>query len=372
MSDIFHKALVEDAARIKVSPKTWEQVKQSHGCKPKKTNWKRRLFTYGACAAILLIVAIGISGFVSPVMAKVLQKVPVIGELYWSLSQKLNQHATETDISATDKGITVSAEKVYYNGKQFNIIYAIQVPEEYIPTSQPQLQFFSLDKFTLDKEQPRLNGKPFTMDYSGLKMLGGNSTDSLVSPNMYRGYINYRLALDQVIPQKGTLTIPIHQVGAVKGNWSLSIPVSGVAINNATKTVFPQNASTTYDCMTLTVNEVSKGPVYTYISMQLRQTLGADGEPQSTTNLVELFGVPMEFAILDINHQYLNFADLNGQDYKKVGNEKIWDFTIRCNTPPSDVEAIIIEPILLVLYEEGVTEGNNPRIPELAVTVPIK
>ena len=88
-------------------------------------------------------------------------------------------------------------------------------------------------------------------------------------------------------------------------------------------------------------------------------------------SLVELFGVPMNFNVLDTNHRFMNVAYFTDQHFKKVGNEKIWDFTIHFETPSSDVKAIVIEPILMVLYKEGVTEGNCPTIPQLAVTVPL-
>lgn len=210
------------------------------------------------------------------------------------------------------------------------------------------------------------------MDDSGFKIHGASSTDSLVSTNTYRGYISYQLAADQTIPQDGILEIPIHQVGTVKGNWTLAVPVSGTALKNATETVFLQDASTTYDGMTLTATKVTKGLVYTDISMQLRLALEADGAPKSSLSLVELWGVPMLFNVQDINHQFIGCASINDQQFKEVGNEKVWDFTIECATPSSDVKSIIIEPTLLVMYEEGVTEGNCPKIPELAVTVPLK
>ena len=364
MSDIFRKALMEDAARINVPQMTWKQVKQGHRRARGKAFWKRRLFVYAAGAAVLLIMAVGASGFVSPVMAKALQKIPIIGELYWSLNPKLNQYASETDISVTDKGITFSAQKIYYDGKRLSILYAIQVPEGYIPAPDVQL------KILLDIDNKvQLDGKPL-WDYSGFKILGASSTDSLVSKNMYGGYLSYHLASDQTIPQDSILTIPVKQIGTVKGDWTLSVPVSGTAINSGAEIIFPQNASISYDGITLTVSKVIKGPVYTDISMQLRQALQADGKPVSKMSLVELFGVPMEFNILDINHQFISGARINDQHFKEVGSEKIWDFTIECKTPSSDVKTIVIEPILMVLYKKGVTEGNCPTIPQLAVTVP--
>jgi hypothetical protein len=189
---------------------------------------------------------------------------------------------------------------------------------------------------------------------------------------MYGGYLSYHLASDQTIPQDSILTIPVKQIGTVKGDWTLSVPISGTEINSGAETIFPQNASTSYDGMTLTISKVIKGPVYTDITMQLRQGLRADGKPVSKTSLLEDFGLPMEFRILDANHQVIKLSSpkVNDQHFKEVGNEKIWDFTIECKTPSSDVKAIVIEPILMILYKKGVTEGNCPTIPQLAVTVP--
>ena len=53
-------------------------------------------------------------------------------------------------------------------------------------------------------------------------------------------------------------------MGTVKGNWTLSVPVSGTALNNATETVFLQDASTTYDEMTLKKREPNCGSLRLY------------------------------------------------------------------------------------------------------------
>lgn len=57
---------------------------------------------------------------------------------------------------------------------------------------------------------------------------------------------------------------------------------------------------------------------------------------------------------------------------KKIENEVVWDdLIVRCFTPPDDIKSIIVEPVLAVMYEEGVTEGSCPNIPQLAITVPL-
>ncbi len=331
-----------------------EIVKQGHRRTRGKAAWQRRALVYGV-AAVLVLMAIGVSGFVSPVMAAMLQKIPIIGGLYSFNGPKLNHYASDVNSSANDKGITVTVPKVYYDGRRLLLIYIIEVPEGYEPIYGSQIN--------LATTKIQLNGKPLSFQ----SVVG---MDSLVSTNMYRGDVGWDLSSDQA-PQNSMLTIPIDQVGPVKGNWTLSVPISSTEVNKTIDTAFPQNASTTYDGITLTANKVSKGPVYTDVSMQLRQALQTDGKPISKMSLVELFGVPMNFNVLDTNHRFMNVAYFTDQHFKKVGNEKIWDFTIHFETPSSDVKAIVIEPILMVLYKEGVTEGNCPTIPQLAVTVPL-
>lgn len=351
MSDKFHKALVEDAARINVSHKIWKQVKQGYGRAPKKTNWKRRLLAYGACAAILLIMAIGVSGFVSPVMATVLQKVPIIGELYWSDTPKLNQYALETNSSVTDKGITVSVPKAYYDGRQLLLIYTIEVPQGYKPANVSQIN--------LTTTKVQLNGDPLSFQSA----VGG---ESLVSTNIYRGDVGWDLSSDQM-PQSGTLTIPIDQVGTIKGNWTLNVPVSSKVIDESTETVFPQNASNTHDGITLTVNKVSKGPVYTTILMQVHQPLPDNGKPKYDLNFRG-----MDFVVYTPSRQYLGgwFIGTTQLYAKKAGDEEVWDISIQYKTPSNNVKAIIVEPVLVKYAEEGAT-GNCPHLPQLAVTVPL-
>lgn len=352
MSDIFREALMEDAARINVSQTTWQQVKQGRGSIREKTAWKRRLFVYGASAAVFLIIAIGALGFVSPVMAKVLQKVPIIGELYSFNHPKLDQYASETNSSVTEKGITVSVPKAYYDGRQLRLIYAIKVPQGYKPINGTQIN--------LTTTKIQLNGKPLSFQSA----IGG---DSLESKSTYRGDVYWNLSSEQMF-QNCTLTIPIAQVGTIKGNWTLSVPVSSKTIDEFTETAFPQNASNTYDGITLTVNKVSKGPVDTIISMQVRQQLPANGKPK-----YELGFRGMNFVVYTPNHQVIGPGEYigNQQHYaKKVGDEEVWETTIKCETPAKDVKSIIVEPVLVKYAEEGET-GNCPHLPQLAVTVPL-
>lgn len=116
MSDKYHRLLTEDAARIHVPPMTWKEVKSKSIHSTNVTRKRNRWLAYGASAATLAIVAVGASGFVSPVMAATLHKIPVIGSLYSFEIPQMNQYASTTDPSATDHGITLSVPKAYYDG----------------------------------------------------------------------------------------------------------------------------------------------------------------------------------------------------------------------------------------------------------------
>ncbi len=346
MSDIFRKALMEDAARINVSQMTWKQVKHGYRRAREKADWKRRLLVYAASAALLLIMAIGVSGFISPVMAKALQKIPIIGELYsFTYIPKLNQYASDANPSVTDKGITVSAPKAYYDGYQIRLIYAIQVPEGFEPVDVAQIN--------LTTTKILLNGKPLSID-------GATGKDSLVSPNTYRGDIIWYLSSNQV-SRSGMLTIPIDKVGTIIGNWTLSVPVSSEAIDNAVKTLYPKDASSTYDGITITVNKVCKGPVYTTISMQVRQPLQMNSRLPFHMPLNGMALIVLTPSRQDLAGEFIGSLPPS----KKVGNEEVWDdLTMQCITPSDDVKSIIVEPVLL-----GLEESKNIR--QLDVTVPL-
>ncbi|AEG60148.1 DUF4179 domain-containing protein [Desulforamulus ruminis] len=353
MSDIFHKALVKDAAHINVSKTTWEQVKQDYRHVRRVAHWKRRLLVYGTSAALVLIVVISTLGFVSPIVASALQKIPLIGDLYSFNYPKLDQYALKATTSATDKEITVTVPKAYYDGRKLSLIYIIEVPQKYKPIDLPQIN--------LTTTKIQLNDEP-------LFFQSAIGRDSLVSTNMYRGDCYWDLSADQM-SQNGTLTISIDQVGTIKGNWTLSVPVSSESIDAATETLFPQNVSSTYDGVTLTVNKVSKGPVDTTIWMQVRQQL-----PQNTKPKYKLGFRGMNFVIYTPNQQVIGPGKYVGKQQhhaKKIGDKEVWDIVIQCDTPSKDVKSIIVEPVLTIEDDEEGKTQYCPHLPQLAVTVPL-
>jgi len=354
MTDEIRKALVEDASRIKVTPMTWEQVSQGSelgkrsGARGKK---KRRTGLYGLSTAACLVVAIGASGFVSPAMAATLHKIPVIGALYSFNVPQMNQYSTTTDPAATDHGITISVPRAYYDGNQLDITYEIQVPSGYQSMAGSQVRPPS----TIE-----LNGK--TVSFESVQ-----GDDSAVSSTTYSGQMEWNLSAHQ-LPQSGTLTIPIHQVGSVQGNWTLSIPVSSIAVTNASQSKALTGVNSSAYGITLNATKVSQGPAFTTISMEMRQPLQSNGKPK-----YEMSDRTFEFGTASNITGGISFVgSVPGE--KIVGNEAVWDFTLQVQTPPSNVKSILVEPVWFGSKAGPVPysgSGFLPHLSQLNVTVPI-
>ncbi|SDX04174.1 protein of unknown function [Alicyclobacillus hesperidum] len=354
MTDQIRKALVEDASRIEVTPVTWDQVargsefgKQS-GARGKK---KRHTGLYGLGAAACLVVVFGASGFVSPAMAATLHKIPVIGALYSFNVPQMNQYSTTNDVSATDQGITISVPRAYYDGNQLDITYEIQVPSGYQSLAGSQVR---------PPSEINLNGRAVSFE-------SVQGDDSAVSSNIYSGKMEWNLSSHQ-FPQSGTLTIPIHQVGSVQGNWMLSIPVSSIAVTNASQSKTLTGVSSSAYGITLTATKVSQGPAFTTISMEMRQPLQANGHPK-----YEMSDRTFEFGTASNITGGISFVG-SVPDEKVVGNEAVWDFTLQVQTPPSNVKSIPVEPVWFGSTPGPVPysgSGFLPHLSQLNVTVPI-
>lgn len=367
MSDDIRRALIAEANQLEVSDRTWEQVKaRSMAERPRRGNGRRRVkgrwLTYGSSAAALVIIGIGVSGFVSPVMAATLHKIPVIGALYSFNIPQMNQYATKTDPSVTDHGITISVPKAYYDGTNLAVIYKIQVPESYQRLSGKGTQIPSLQSTKVT-----LNGKP-------LAFQSEQWSDKLTSKGTYSGNIYWNLS-SRSMPKSGRLIIPIEQIGTVKGHWTLSIPVSDIAIQKATNTVSAKQTSSTYDGMTLTVKKVTKGPVWTNFSMELSQPLQANGEPK-----YEMGFNGWSFFVTPRGAEHGGIGYLTSQQIPRVvGNKEIWDVSIQWRTPASGVKYATVKPSFLKLSPSALKQAIHnsqavpwTNLPQLNVTVPIQ
>ncbi|MCL6445033.1 MAG: DUF4179 domain-containing protein [Alicyclobacillus sp.] len=356
MSDPIREVLMEDAARIQVTPMTWQQVYKRSATV--RHDWsrrqrKRRVRGYGAGAAVLALLMLGASGFVSPAMAATLHKIPVIGSLYSFEIPRMNQYASNDDPSVTDHGITISVPKVYYDGAQLDMIYEIQVPQGYHPLAGSQIGL---------PDNVLLNGKPLSFE-------SVQGADSLVSENTYRGEIDWNLSSAEN-PQNGTLTLSIGQVGTVRGNWTLSVPISGAAVANATHSMELQGVSRSAYGITLTAKRVSIGPVWTTVAMEMRQPLQADGKPR-----YEMSYRDFEFGASARNKGiWISYVG-SVPNAKIIGSQAVWDFTLRFETQPNDVKSVMVEPVWFGSTPGPVQDNGSgflPKLSQLALTVPLQ
>ncbi|MHB1629699.1 MAG: DUF4179 domain-containing protein [Bacilli bacterium] len=338
--DPIREMLVERVSHMRVSPMTWEQTKKSGTRRLIHARRRRRRWAfYQTSAAVFGILCIGTSGFVYPAMGAVLSKIPVVGALYSFYNPKVNEYASKIDPSVTDKGITISVPEVFYDGYQLDITYAIHVPHGYQSIAHHS-------QLNLTQASLRLNGNHVPFGSAEAK-------DSLSAADTYSGFASWTLSYAHP-PIRGTLTIPIHQVGAVNGNWTLSFPISRQANRKATTSVVTNDPTSTYDGMTLTVKQVRVGPVYTTIRIKLRQSLQSKGAPKYPTNYNR-----MMFPVFTRNHQFLSSGLANLGPYKTDGHQAAWDVILQYNTPSHHVGSIVIEPKLL----QPLTGSTSVKVP---------
>ncbi|OAT82381.1 DUF4179 domain-containing protein [Desulfotomaculum copahuensis] len=270
MSDIFREALMEDAARINVPQKTWEQVKQSYkftslnnaiSNTPLQWDTIIRKICYGFAAALIVGGLLIASGFVSPVMAKTLERIPVIKAIFNFVGDKGLQNAidkgfsTKVNRTATDKGISVTITDVLYDQGRLDIGYQVTTsrhdlsPNNYpgdmtIPLDSPGMQFFA-------------NNKPIHDTAQGTEQRMGNGRVGLVE--IYpRGDL----------PETFNLQIAIHQIGKQQGQWLLTVPVSRQHTDTATKVFLPMKAETIGQT-TIMIKKVEIAPSSTIIESVL-------------------------------------------------------------------------------------------------------
>lgn len=355
MSDKFHRILVEDASRIDVPQMTWKEVRakatNSTSIKRKRNRW----VAYVASASALAIIAVGVSGFVSPVMAATLRKIPIIGALYSFEMPQMNQYATTADPSVTDQGITVSVPKAYYDGHHLDVIYKIQVPKAYKRLPGSQISSF---------RSVKLNGKP--LSFESLE-----SNDALASADTYSGNVGWNLAFSQ-LPKSGALMIPIDQIGAVKGHWTLFIPVSDISVTKATHTNSPQGATSIYEGIIFSITKVSKGPVWTTMDMRISQPLQANGQPK-----YEMGYLGWSFLVTPqtekLGHIGYFISQTNPQ---KMGHEEVWDVSIQSKTPSSGVKLVTVRPSFIKSSPNNVEKAaqteTGTSVPQLDIIVPLQ
>ncbi|MBG9736761.1 DUF4179 domain-containing protein [Paenibacillus alvei] len=256
---------------------------------------RRRKAWYVAVSALLIISGILASGFISPVMAETLKKVPFIGQIFDSLGDDLLQHANRNgmsvpvNLSATDNGITLTITEILYDGAQIKLGFKEESQAE-LPVITPNYQRF---------EMPNLSSDDPTISwiYAMTKTRAKSPTEhfGILTFGSMNGEI---LEQSDKIPDNFTLSFTIKQVGdvnGVKGNWEFHVPIK---LNNApTKKISVMETKKTLDGRGyITLQSVIASPLGTEIRFltQSSQTARKANSPDFT-------GLDISFLVIDEN-----------------------------------------------------------------------
>ncbi|HUW64813.1 MAG TPA: DUF4179 domain-containing protein [Spirochaetia bacterium] len=187
---------------------------------------------YAFAVAIVICGLLVSSGFISPVMATTLERIPVIKAIFNFVGDRGIQNAidegltTKVNRTATDKGISVTITDVLYDQGRLDIGYTVTTSRaDLSPDDYPGDLVISL-------------GSP------GMQFLANNKPihDTAQETNQKMG--NGRVGLVEIyprgdLPNTFNLQIVIHQIGNQQGDWILMVPVSRQYADAATKVFSP-------------------------------------------------------------------------------------------------------------------------------------
>lgn len=143
------------------------------------------------------------SGFISPTMASVLAKVPILDSIFTSVGDKglqiaiNDENAIQLNKTLTSNGVSLTIQSVLYDGSRLVFSYVQNTEEEIYP---------------LDIE---INGQ--VINFSE------NATGEYLSNGQYSGLIQIKPTTP--LPNEFDLSVAIHQIGETKGDWHFETPV---------------------------------------------------------------------------------------------------------------------------------------------------
>lgn len=178
--------------------------------------FRRNIASLVTAAGICIIIMV--SGFVSPTMASVLVKLPIVGPIFEksvdkglkSISEKGLSDAQDMEI--TSNGITVAIKEIYYDKSSISIGYIVG---------------------GADAESKQFN---FIFYYNG-DMISGGGTGSFsnLSKDAYSGIMT--LFIDEDLPESFDLRIVASENLDKKSPYDFTIPVSREKVDSKSKEI---------------------------------------------------------------------------------------------------------------------------------------
>ena len=234
-----------------------EQIVRDLATKEKRIQRLKIVGSLAAAAVILIMFIITLPG----TRSWAVENLPVVGRYIanWSSLEKGWQWAEEHEMfqeiitAKTDKGYTFRVHRILAGPTQTTIIYTVEGKN---PAN-----------IKLGKHDILFNGRSLAYSYSKR----GHIIDGV-----FVGSIELSDGLPE---EKGTLKLPVRQIGNVKGNWVVSFPVTRVALTELTRIV-PVNEKIAIPNGILTIEELVLVPTQTVVKLRYK---GEERAPELTT-----------------------------------------------------------------------------------------
>mgnify|MGYP003498722624 FL=1 len=143
------------------------------------------------------------SGFISPTMASVLAKVPILDSIFTSVGDKglqvaiNDENATSLNKTLTSNGVSLTIKDVLYDGSRLAFSFVQDKEEEIYPL------------------HIEVNGK--VMNFAE------NLTGEHLPNGQYAGL--FQIHPTEPLPNEFDLSVAIHQIGNTKGDWQFKTHV---------------------------------------------------------------------------------------------------------------------------------------------------
>ncbi len=272
MDEFIRKKMQQDASYCQVPSIPWDKIRErafddTIPAVPFRKYTIKRKISYSFAAMVVIGGLLLVSGFISPVIAGALERIPVINAVFNFVEDRGIQNAinkgfsTKVNRTATDKDISVTITEVLYDQGRLDIGYTVTTsrPDLYLKDVWP----YSIPLLIADM-QLFINGKAINNTRQGTAKRIENGNVGLVE--IYpRGDL----------PETFNLQIVIHQIDAQLGKWSLTVPVSRQDTDAATRIFSPMKTEAIGQTI-ITVKEVKITPLSTIIDYEIVQPIAEE------------------------------------------------------------------------------------------------
>ncbi|MGM0890106.1 MAG: DUF4179 domain-containing protein [Bacillota bacterium] len=293
--------------------------------KTKHKKPKRKLYPFISVASLAICVLIG-SAFVSPAMAKVLSSIPVLNSVFEFVGDRGLEIASQKGLSekiektVTDKNISLTMKDIFFDGTRLSISYIQEFPNKWDDLGELEL---------------KVNGKEINF--------GDGRTGEFLSDNQYAGVIN--IEPTEELPDSFDLSIGLHNIGKVKGNWNFEIPVTKSKEEVIT---IQSNQTMGYKDTKMTVKTVKIGPAGIKLSVDLTSSAGENPQMIDDSHL--------QFNLLNDKGESLTQSSGSGSGNDK-GGKFVLNMEYRFSPLEENSEFLTVSPFLI-----PITKGQSSRI----------